>query len=131
MVTTSNRAIIDTDLQEVTNRHDAATAVVDVLNRALGTIPLLSAEINRLRRRLATTLGDFNTVGEVPWYSQPIPIVGAESALAFYICFEFAVGRGDMEASSWLQMGQQDCRDLVNTSDVPLPVSTETSIGFA
>jgi len=62
VVTTSNRAIIDTDLQEVTNRHDAATAVVDVLNRALGTIPLLSAEINRLRRRLATTLGDFNNL---------------------------------------------------------------------
>ena len=62
MVTTSNRAIIDTDLQEVTNRHDTATAVVDVLNRALGTIPLLSAEINRLRRRLATTLGDFNNL---------------------------------------------------------------------
>jgi hypothetical protein len=62
VVTTSHRTIIDTDLQEVTNRHDAATAVVDVLNRALGTIPLLSAEINRLRRRLATTLGDFNNL---------------------------------------------------------------------
>ena len=62
MVTTSNRAIIDTDLQEVTNRHDTATAVVDVLNRALDTIPLLSAEINRLRRRLATTLGDCNNL---------------------------------------------------------------------
>jgi len=62
VVTTSNRAIIDTDLQEVTNRHDAATAVVDVLNWALGTIPLLSAEINRLRRRLATTLSDFNNL---------------------------------------------------------------------
>ena len=62
MVTTSNRAIIDTDLQEVTNRHDTATAVLDVLNRALDTIPLLSAEINRLRRRLATTLGDFNNL---------------------------------------------------------------------
>jgi len=62
VVTTSNRAIIDTDLQEVTNRHDTATAVVDVLNRALDTIPLLSAEINRLRRRLATTLGDFNNL---------------------------------------------------------------------
>jgi hypothetical protein len=62
VVTTSNRAIIDTDLQEVTNRHDTATAVVDVLNRALDTIPLLSAEIDRLRRRLATTLGDFNNL---------------------------------------------------------------------
>ncbi len=62
MVNTSNRAIIDTDLQEVANRHDTATAVVDALNRALDTIPLLSAEINRLRRRLATTLGDFNNL---------------------------------------------------------------------
>jgi hypothetical protein len=62
VVTTSNRTIIDTDLQEVTNRHDTATAVVDVLNRALDTILLLSAEINRLRRRLATTLGDFNNL---------------------------------------------------------------------
>ena len=62
MVTTSNRAIIDTDLQEVTNRHDTATAVVDALNRALDTIPLLSAEINRLRRRLTTTFGDFNNL---------------------------------------------------------------------
>jgi ABC-type transporter Mla subunit MlaD len=62
VVTTSNRAIIDPDLQEVTDRHDTATAVVDALNRALDTIPLLSAEINRLRRRLATTLGDFNNL---------------------------------------------------------------------
>ena len=62
MVTTSNRINPDADLQEVANRHDTATAVVDVLNRALDTIPLLSAEINRLRRRLATTLGDFNNL---------------------------------------------------------------------
>jgi len=57
-VNTSNRASIDTDLQEVANRHDTATAVVDTLGRALDTIPLLSAEITRLRRRLAATLND-------------------------------------------------------------------------
>ena len=58
MVNTSNRASIDTDLQEVANRHDTATAVVDTLGRALDTIPLLSAEITSLRRRLATTRHD-------------------------------------------------------------------------
>ena len=58
MVNTSNRASIDTDLLEVANRHDTATAVVDALGRALDTIPLLSAEITRLRRRLAATLHD-------------------------------------------------------------------------
>ena len=62
MVNTSNRASIDTDLQEVANRHDSATAVVDTLGRALDTIPLLSAEITRLRRRLATALNDFNNL---------------------------------------------------------------------
>lgn len=55
---TSNRLNTDTDLQEVANRHDTATAVVDTLGRALDTIPLSSAEISRLRRRLATTLTD-------------------------------------------------------------------------
>lgn len=62
MVNTSNRVNRDTDLQEVANRHDTATAVVDTLSRALDTIPLLSAEISRLRRLLATTLQDFNNL---------------------------------------------------------------------
>jgi hypothetical protein len=62
VVTTSNRINHDADLQEVANRHDTATAVVDALNRALDMLPLLSAEITRLRRRLATTLHDFNNL---------------------------------------------------------------------
>lgn len=62
MVNTSNRASNDTDLQEVANRHDTATAVIDTLGRALDTIPLLSAEITRLRRRLAAALNDFNNL---------------------------------------------------------------------
>lgn len=62
MVNTSNRINSDTDLQEAANRHDTATAVVHTLSRALDMIPLLSAEIARLRRRLATTLHDFNNL---------------------------------------------------------------------
>lgn len=62
MVITPNRASIDTDLQEAANRHDTATVIVDTLSRALDTIPLLSAEISRLRRRLATTLHDLNNL---------------------------------------------------------------------
>ena len=62
MVNTSNRASIDTDLQEAANRHDTATVIVDTLSRALGTIPLLSAEITRLSRRLTTTLTDLNNL---------------------------------------------------------------------
>jgi hypothetical protein len=62
VVITSNRTNPDADLQEVANRHDTATAVVDTLSRALDTIPLLSAEIARLRRRLAASLNDFNNL---------------------------------------------------------------------
>lgn len=62
----------------------------------------------------------FNTVGQVLWYNQPIPIIQAESALAYFICQEFSVGRGDADSQSWLTMAQQDCRDLLNCSDVPL-----------
>jgi DNA-binding transcriptional regulator YiaG len=62
VVNTSNRINPDTDLQEVANRHDTATAVIDTLGRALDTIPLLSAEIARLRRRLAASLSDFNNL---------------------------------------------------------------------
>jgi hypothetical protein len=62
----------------------------------------------------------FNTIGQIPWYQQSIPIIQGDSALAHYICREFAVGRGDMDAQSWETAGQQDCRELLNTSDVPL-----------
>ena len=62
MVNTSNRINTDSDLREVANRHDTATAVMDTLSRALDTIPLLSAEIARLRRRLAASLNDFNNL---------------------------------------------------------------------
>lgn len=62
MVNTSNRIDPDTNLQEVASRHDTAAAVIDKLGRALDTIPLLSAEITHLRRRLATTLNDLNNL---------------------------------------------------------------------
>jgi hypothetical protein len=68
----------------------------------------------------SAALQPFNTVGEILWYNQPLPIIQGTSALAYFICNEFSVGRGDADAQSWLTMGQQDCRDLLNTSDVPL-----------
>jgi len=68
----------------------------------------------------SASLPAFNTVGQVNWYNQPVPIIQGESALAHYICREFAVGRGDMDVTSWETSGQQDCRELLNTSDVPL-----------
>jgi hypothetical protein len=62
VVNTSDSINPDTDLQEVANRHDTATAAMMKLSWALDMIPLLSAEIRRLRRRLATTLNDLNNL---------------------------------------------------------------------
>jgi len=62
VVNTSNRTSPDSDLQEVANRHETATAAMAKVARALDTIPLLCAEIRRLRRRLATILNDFNNL---------------------------------------------------------------------
>lgn len=63
MVTTTEPANYpDTDLKEVASRHHSATAAMTKLARALDTIPLLCAEISRLRRRLATTLNDFQNL---------------------------------------------------------------------
>jgi hypothetical protein len=62
VVNTSDRINPDTNLQEVASRHDTAAAVIDKLGRALDTIPLLSAEVTRLRRRLTTTLTDLNNL---------------------------------------------------------------------
>ena len=49
IITTEPKHYPDADLQEVANRHDSATAAMDTLAAALDTIPLLCAEISRLR----------------------------------------------------------------------------------
>jgi hypothetical protein len=63
VVTTTERANYpDTDLQEAGSRHDSATAAMAKLARALDSIPLLAAEITRLRRRLASALNDLHNL---------------------------------------------------------------------
>jgi hypothetical protein len=52
----------DADLEEVTSRHDAAVSAMGALTRALDLIPLLHAEVGRLRSRLAHTLSDFRNL---------------------------------------------------------------------
>jgi hypothetical protein len=79
-----------------------------------------STSIMDLEIYYSASLQPFNTIGQLNWFDQPIPIIQGDSALAYFICYEFSVGRGDMDSASWLQQGQQDCRDLINTSDVPL-----------
>jgi hypothetical protein len=62
VITTEPANYPDTDLQEVTSRHDSATAAIAKLARALDTIPPLAAEVNRLRRRLATAVKDLQNL---------------------------------------------------------------------
>lgn len=62
VTTTEPENYPDTDLQEVATRHDSATTATAKVARALDTIPLLCAEISRLRRRLVVALKDLNNL---------------------------------------------------------------------
>ena len=53
---------MDADLQEVASRHDDAASAMSTLTRALDMIPLLSAEVGRLRARLARTLTNLHNL---------------------------------------------------------------------
>ena len=62
IITTEPKHYPDADLQEVASRYDSAASAMGKLARALDTIPLLSAEIGRLRVRLARTLTDLHNL---------------------------------------------------------------------
>jgi hypothetical protein len=62
IITTKPNDYPDADLQEIATRHDSATSALGTLARALDTIPLLCAEVARLRTRLARTLTDLHTL---------------------------------------------------------------------
>jgi hypothetical protein len=62
IITTEPKHYPDADLQEVARRHDSAASAMGILARALDTIPLLCAEIGRLRARLARTLTDLHNL---------------------------------------------------------------------
>ena len=53
---------MDVDVQEVAGRHDDAASAMGTLTRALDMIPLLSAEVARLRTRLARTLTNLHNL---------------------------------------------------------------------
>ena len=62
IIATEPRNHTDADLQEVANRHDDAVSAMATLARALDTIPLLGAEVGRLRARLARTLANLHNL---------------------------------------------------------------------
>jgi len=62
ITTTEPRHYPDADLQEIATRHDSAASALGTLARALDTIPLLCAEVGRLRTRLARTLTDLHNL---------------------------------------------------------------------
>ena len=62
IITTEPRHYPDADLEEIATRHDSATSALGTLARALDTIPLLCAEVGRLRTRLARTFTDLHNL---------------------------------------------------------------------
>jgi hypothetical protein len=49
--------------------------------------------------RYASFLTDFAD-GSVSWYNQPVPIMRARDAFAWFIAFEFSAARGDLDSAS-------------------------------
>jgi ABC-type transporter Mla subunit MlaD len=62
IITTEPNDYPDADLAEVASRHDSAASALGTLTRALNTIPVLCAEIARLRTRLVRTLSDLHNL---------------------------------------------------------------------
>jgi len=60
--TTEPKNYPDADLQEIASRHDNAMSAMGKLARALDTIPLLCAEIGRLRARLIRALTNLHNL---------------------------------------------------------------------
>lgn len=70
-----------------------------------------------LRMELAIYMPDFETTGIAPtqtfWYQQPVPLVRAKTALAWFICDEVVQARADL-AGSFTAQAQQAARQLYN-----------------
>ena len=62
IITTEPEHYPDADLHEIATRHDDGFGALGTLARALDTIPLMCAEVGRLRTRLARTLTDLHNL---------------------------------------------------------------------
>jgi hypothetical protein len=62
IITTEPNDYPDADLQEAASRYNGAASAMGTLARALDSIPLLCAEIGRLRARLVRTLTDLHNL---------------------------------------------------------------------
>ena len=91
IITTEPNDYPDADLHEVISRHDSAVSAMGKLARALDTIPLLYAEVGRLRARLIRTLTDLHNL-----------IAAARATLGAHADGEGGPGGGDQV----MQIGQ-------------------------
>ncbi len=67
-----------------------------------------------IRIRYAGASPDFAPATTTPFSAQPIPIVRAANALAWFICSEFAKPRGDMDAGDFDIKGQLAAQYIFN-----------------
>jgi hypothetical protein len=65
-----------------------------------------------LRLELAIYAPDFVTAGGVEWYQQPVPIIRAKTALAYFICDEVTKARED--ESPFRAMAEEAAKQMFN-----------------
>lgn len=66
-----------------------------------------------LRMELAVYMPDFVTAAGVQWYNQPVPIMRAKTALAYFIADEVVQAREDL-SGSFTAKAQQAARQIYN-----------------
>ncbi len=100
IITTEPSNHTDADLQDVANRHDDAVSALGTVSRALDLIPLLLAEVGRLRVRLARTLANLHNLVAAARATLGAQADGEDDAL-YYL-------RDELEAQGQLPPGDRE-----------------------
>ena len=100
IIATEPRNHTEADLQEVTSRHDEAVSALGAVFRALDLIPLLLAELGRLRARLARTLANLHNLIAAARATLRAQADGEDDAL-YYL-------RDELEAQGQLPPGDRE-----------------------
>ncbi len=75
-----------------------------------------STSVMDMELRYASFLADFADVGSpitLNWYDNPVPIMRAQDALAWYIAFEYGAARGDVDSAAIMALAEAAALKLI------------------
>jgi hypothetical protein len=84
-----------------------------------------STQVMDLQIRFAKYLPDFITEGSVQWYQQPVPIMRAKEALAWFIASEVSSARGDVDVAQFDTKAEAEALKLVQREKMLSPQKSQ------